>query len=307
MSPKNSTTWWITILATAALVAVFALFQVKNDGLVFSLTFAACLGVVTLEHAEQLAGKSFSIIPLKPRGKAPAMQWSEFTKRLATATEIRQWWGPEAIQPFNIGIVCGHISRIIGIDADSRAAAIQLFRRLPFTPLMSKTAKGVHFLFRLSPDQLISPRVRAVILGVLCDIRAERSFIVAPPSIHPTGKTYGWVHDLTTVDLEQVPFFDESWLDAASKSGQQNNVNKIKHPLSYIRKVFAKSGSGGHNATFRCACILRDAGLSEAESLAALVEWNQTNCVDSEGRPYLWTTQELLHKVNDAFKKGPIT
>jgi len=44
-------------------------------------------------------------------------------------------------------------------------------------------------------------------------------------------------------------------------------------------------------------CILRDAGLSEAETLAAMIEWNQANAEPP------WTVKELLHKVQDVFSK----
>lgn len=68
----------------------------------------------------------------------------------------------------------------------------------------------------------------------------------------------------------------------------------MKHGPAYIAHIRAISGQGGHNATFRAACKLRDSGLGEAEALAALVEWNETNAQPK------WTVKELLHKVDDA-------
>ena len=73
--------------------------------------------------------------------------------------------------------------------------------------------------------------------------------------------------------------------------------NKIVNVVKYINEIKAIAGEGGHNATFRAACKLRDAGLSEAEALASLVEWNSTNCDPP------WTTKELLHKVRSAYER----
>jgi len=74
-----------------------------------------------------------------------------------------------------------------------------------------------------------------------------------------------------------------------------NLTDGIRDVRRYIRGIRALSGSGGHNATFRVACCLRDAGLSESEALAEMVMWNETNAEP------LWTVKELLHKVRSAY------
>jgi hypothetical protein len=45
---------------------------------------------------------------------------------------------------------------------------------------------------------------------------------------------------------------------------------------------------------------LRDAGFSESQALAAMIEWNETNA-----RPK-WTIRELAHKCTDAYKLNEI-
>jgi putative DNA primase/helicase len=62
----------------------------------------------------------------------------------------------------------------------------------------------------------------------------------------------------------------------------------------------AVSGQGGHNQTFRAACVLvRNFALQVKEALPLLREWNET-CQPP------WSERELLHKLEDAEKvKGP--
>ena len=58
----------------------------------------------------------------------------------------------------------------------------------------------------------------------------------------------------------------------------------------------AIAGSKGHNATFRVACRLVGFGLTDAQTLELLREFN-ARCQPP------WTEKELRHKVQDARKK----
>ena len=99
--------------------------------------------------------------------------------------QIREWWDrrPDA----NIGIRTGSISGFIVVDLDDDAAIerLQVYGALPET-LSVRTGKGQHLYFQ-RPDIPIRPRTR-IVPGV--DIRAEDSYVVAPPSIHATGAPY---------------------------------------------------------------------------------------------------------------------
>jgi len=62
----------------------------------------------------------------------------------------------------------------------------------------------------------------------------------------------------------------------------------------------AVSGSGGHAATFRAACGCVLFGLSDADAMVLLREWNSTHC-----RPK-WTERELEHKLKDARRESVV-
>ncbi len=72
-------------------------------------------------------------------------------------------------------------------------------------------------------------------------------------------------------------------------------MNPLAACHGYLTKLPpAISGAGGHAATFRAACECVRFGLSDADALALLRDWNGTHC-----RPP-WTEKELTHKLADA-------
>ena len=243
-----------------------------------------------LDDAHFYRDLGFSQLPLD--GKRPAIpRWKHLIRRFPTEAEIRSWFQNTRN---NIGIICGQISGIVVLDADTQELADSLARQLPPTAMMTKTARGRHFFYRLKKGQHVPPRVR--INHLMLDVRGEASYAAAAHSIHPeTGQPY---QRLGSWKLREVPYFDPAWIPAASPESPLSRGN-VKSPLSYISQIRAVSGAGGSNATFRAACILRDAGFSEAETLAAMIEWNQTNAEPP------WSVRELLHKVQDVFSRVP--
>jgi hypothetical protein len=72
-------------------------------------------------------------------------------------------------------------------------------------------------------------------------------------------------------------------------------MNALAACRVYLAKLSpAVSGARGHSATFRAACECVRFGLSDADALALLREWNGTHCQPP------WTDKELTHKLRDA-------
>ena len=257
-----------------------------------------------LHYAFEYRDYGFSFLPLS--GKRPRLpSWKELTECRPTHGEIVAWFGDLAERKAapNIGIICGRISRVVVLDADDEETAALLALSLPATEMRTRTAKGIHFYYQITEDQIVPPRVR--IAGLQLDVRGEGSYAVAPPSIHPTtGKPYEKIGSWNLVD---VPYFDLTWFDRLATNREptamqgETVTRSVRDGPAYIANIRAIAGQGGHNATFRAACKLRDAGLSEAEALAALVEWNATNAEPP------WSIRELLHKVTNAYQRGSPT
>jgi hypothetical protein len=237
--------------------------------------------------------RSLGLSQLPLHGKSPAHgRWKHLTQRHPTDEELVRWFRDTRN---NIGIICGPISGVVALDADSPSMAERISRELPPTEMRTRTAKGMHFFYRLAEGQNVPPRVR--VNKMMLDVRGEVSYVVAAPSIHPdTGNRY---ERLGCWDLTKVPYFSPAWI-LSEEAAPAFLRETVRNPLSYISKIRAVSGAGGSNATFRAACILRDAGFSEAEALAALVEWNQTNTIPP------WTVKDLLHKVQGAYARDRV-
>jgi len=136
------------------------------------------------------AAQGFSVIPIQAREKKPLIAWDQFQTRRATVDEIRAWWTkwPDV----NLGIVTGAISGLIVIDLDSIEAKDKLKKLLPTYDLnrvpRSRTGKGWQLFFK-HPGVTLQNRA-GIIPGL--DVRGDGGYVVAPPSIHPNGKSYKW-------------------------------------------------------------------------------------------------------------------
>lgn len=106
---------------------------------------------------------------------------------------IRAWWvrSPDA----NVAIATGEVSGIIAIDVDPRHggdASLEAWERahgpMPLTIESETGGGGRHLLFR-HPGYRVRNRIN-VVAGI--DVRGDGGYIVAPPSLHPSGRRYRW-------------------------------------------------------------------------------------------------------------------
>ena len=149
-------------------------------------------------------GKGLSVIPLKHRSKEPIIKWAEYQGRVATIDEFKKWFEEKER---NIAIICGRISgNLIVIDFDNEEKfkwfIEEIVPKLPESLKFAisntwivKTGKGYHIYLRVHEDpEEFAKRFRTkprFIEGV--DIKGEGGYVVAPPSIHPSGKQYMFI------------------------------------------------------------------------------------------------------------------
>jgi replicative DNA helicase len=129
-------------------------------------------------------------IPVEVRGKRPILaSWSEYFTRQPTVDEIERWWTetPEA----NIGLIQGRGAFVLDVDGDAGAEALKLAGvNLPILGAPSViTGKGAHYYMRGA-----APNSVAVLPQV--DVRSDGGYVVAPPSVHATGRVYSWASPL---------------------------------------------------------------------------------------------------------------
>src|ERR1700690_1230160 len=154
-----------------------------------------------LLNALRYLSLGLSVIPLKPNSKDPAILWKEFQKRRATESEVREWFRkwPNA----NVGIVTGSISSIVVIDLDG-PEGIESAKKLGLSSsCISLTGDGKHLWYK-HPGVNVENAVR-VAPGM--DIRGDGGYIVAPGSIHESGRRYRWLSPLTALNVTNLPVF----------------------------------------------------------------------------------------------------
>ena len=254
--------------------------------------------------ASECIDRGFSVIPM--RGKVPAIPWKKYQSQRASAEDVATWFGGGANERFNLGIVTGNASSLVVLDADARDDALFWYENRPRTPLMVRSGGGgVHFYYQLRPEAKVRNRTR--VLARSLDVRGEGGVIVAPPSLHPeSGKRYAWVNTFSDFRLADVPFFENDWVGRSDVSSEQPRLDfsfapssPIRNVRAWIYRVKAISGQGGHNATFRVACKLRDAGLSPEEALSEIITWSES-CASPP-----WSRRQLEHKILSAFSQRP--
>lgn len=156
----------------------------------------------TLDWARYYVGKGLSVIPLKVTDKTPAVKtWKEYQNTIASDETLQKWFGDG--KHHNIGIITGSISGLAVVDYDSKEALeFRKKKNLLKTPLV-KTNKGYHGYYAYPEGGARNFQKRDDLPGI--DLRAEGGYVVAPPSVHPSGHKYYWLPTATLEDFELVP------------------------------------------------------------------------------------------------------
>jgi hypothetical protein len=214
---------------------------------------------------------------------------------------------PEA----NIGIACGPASRLLVLDIDPRNggdASLEVLEAelgvLPHTVQANTGGGGFHLFFRATFGHRLRGKV-----GSGVDVKFAGGYVVAPPSIHASGRAYAWAagRSPSELPLAELPArwggaLQRDRIRAPEPRWQAETPRSEQRARAYARKMSpAISGSHGHDATFRAAlAVARGFALDEETAFRVLRdEWNP-NCVPP------WSDHELRRKVREASRRGGV-
>ncbi len=174
------------------------------------------INIELLEAALTYLRLGFSIIPLKQDKKPLLPSWKEFQSRFATEDEVNTWFKQYQVE--GIGIVTGAISGIAVVDIEKDGNMDDL----PPTVMSQTGGGGWHLYYKYDKTRPLKNYTR---IRELTDIRGEGGYVVAPPSLHKSGKQYLW---LTPTDRESLAEFPYWLIDkppiVSAESSQRSQV-----------------------------------------------------------------------------------
>ena len=142
--------------------------------------------------AASYAARGWAVFPLQPGGKEPLTPHG-FKDASIYPEAIAGWWRrwPAA----NVAIATGTLSGVAVLDIDPRNGGDESLRDLearygplPDTPTVLTGGGGQHYYFAIPKGMTV--RSRRLAPGV--DLKGEGGYVVAPPSVHPSGQRYVW-------------------------------------------------------------------------------------------------------------------
>jgi hypothetical protein len=145
--------------------------------------------------AMRYAGRGIPVFPLRHRDKIPLTPHG-FLDATADSGQVFAWWRSWPMG--NIGIPTGPASGLLVVDLDG-AEGLASWAKLEaehgwVDTLTVLTGRGRHLWFTYPAGcELGNSKDR---LGPHVDTRGRGGFIVAPPSVHPTGQLYRWASDM---------------------------------------------------------------------------------------------------------------
>lgn len=146
-----------------------------------------------MEEALRLLALGWQVVAAPKGGKLPTTSWKRYQTERVPERVVRASFGGQQ----NLFVITGDVSRLIVLDCDDEQSLKHwhsvLGEAIENTARVS-TGKGYHFYFRV-PDGQKAPRNRSVKSEESgdWDLRGEGGGVIAPPSIHESGRVYQWV------------------------------------------------------------------------------------------------------------------
>ena len=210
------------------------------------------------DAADDYRNRGWAPIPVKRDSKAPKLpKGHPFLSRPASEQEFANFDFRH-----NVGLATGKVSRVIVLDDDDNGETLRENGwHVPATPTV-KTRRGHQFYFRCPDDGF--PTFDVVPKHL--EVRADGAYVVAPPSIHPSGDPYEWAISPDEAELADPP----QWLM------EQARAHGRKMQAEDVGEVIAKGSR--NKVLFSIAGTLRRRGLDGAGIYAALLGINQAKC-----------------------------
>jgi len=198
-----------------------------------------------------------SVFPLALKEKRPARQfrWEPFQHTIPTQENVKSWFESK---DNNIAIVTGSVSRLIAFDFDGAIAksnaddVIQNKIRQETKEALADTiwvetgGGGFHLLVRFNPaefqqDTRAASEIKNAVLWRGKDghseirLKSDGGYVVAPPSVHPSGSQYRFIKGNKIAELSKDQVLDLIMcfrqIKGVRRSNMQLDVEKTESEL----------------------------------------------------------------------------
>lgn len=221
--------------------------------------------------------RGWSVVPVWPGGKQPAVAWQDYQHRLPTEAEVTEWYRrwPAA----GVGVITGYVSGLVVLDVDVGHGGGHSLRRLtarhgPLPPTVAARSGGGGTHVYFAHPEFETVRNRAGLRPGL-DLRGDGGFVVAPPSRHPSGTRYAWLPGQGPEDRLPAPL--PGWLLTLVRGGRGV---RLGHPPAHWRALVTEGvAEGTRNTTIASlAGKLLWHGLDPDVVTELLLCWNRVRC-----------------------------
>jgi hypothetical protein len=124
------------------------------------------------------------------------------------------------------------------------------------------------------------------------DVRAHNGYILAAPSVHPSGHTYRWLGDFDAIapvppavldGLRKIPELRKPFrINTGSKCDE---VASLRFDAYVERAGFLGLSDGRKTAAYQLAClVLHDLALGDGDAWPYLATWNARNAPPLDDR-----------------------
>lgn len=226
-----------------------------------------------MEAALDYVKRGWAVFPLVARDKIPAVQGG-FKAATHDIEQVELAW--QARPNMNVGIATGSASNglvVIDLDVDPMRGEDGLetlnewereHGELPETVTSITGSGGMHLWYICNtPISCSVDNEKGV------DIRGDGGYVVAPPSVHPNGRSYEWENHPEEYRIAKAD--DNVYAFIRSIQGERRRGEKFKLP--------ERIGSGKRNDTlYKQACSLQSMGYDDDLMYSVLKATNETKC-----------------------------
>lgn len=239
----------------------------------------SALGTAALAYA----ARGWRVLPVKhpiyggssPGKNAGSLLGEGWQAKATTDRQtIEDWWKrwPDA----NVAVLLGPELAVLDFAREAQAQARGLLGGpAPETPTAITGSGGYHLWFTAPPG------LKARRLGKPGDpdleLRTGDLIVIAPPSVHPSGRTYEWARGLAPHEVKFAPL-PARLLERSAGAGGNGTIRGAG-------QVYARGGR--HPALTSYAGWMRGGGFEAAEIEAALQVLNANRCSPPRSREHV--------------------